>query len=89
MQPVLNATVFIVDDDASVREALAWLLRSRRLLSEAFDSAEAFEAMLHAGLGLGRRSPPACCSTCACRGMSGLALFDRLIERGLRRQPCR
>ena len=27
MQPSPNATVFIVDDDASVREALAWLLR--------------------------------------------------------------
>jgi two-component system response regulator DctR len=35
MQPVLNGMVFIVDDDAGVREALAWLLRSRRLPSEA------------------------------------------------------
>jgi two-component system response regulator DctR len=34
MQPALDAIVFIVDDDASVREALAWLLRSRHLLSE-------------------------------------------------------
>ncbi|MBP6780695.1 MAG: DNA-binding response regulator, partial [Ottowia sp.] len=41
-----DAMVYIVDDDASVREALAWLLRSRRLLSEAFDSAEAFEQAL-------------------------------------------
>ena len=47
MEPVPNATVFIVDDDASVREALAWLLRSRRLPSESFESAEAFDAMLH------------------------------------------
>ena len=39
-------TVFIVDDDASVREGMAWLLRTRRLLSESFDSAEAFLAML-------------------------------------------
>ena len=46
MEPVPNATVFIVDDDASVREALAWLLRSRRLPSESFESAEAFDAML-------------------------------------------
>ena len=46
MEPVPNATVYIVDDDADVREALAWLLRSRRLLSESYDSAEAFEAML-------------------------------------------
>ena len=46
MQPLVNATVYIVDDDAEVRDALAWLLRSRRLLSEGFGSAEAFAAML-------------------------------------------
>ena len=38
--------VYLVDDEEVVREALAWLLRSRRLLSEGFASAEAFEAML-------------------------------------------
>ncbi|MDZ4124898.1 MAG: DNA-binding response regulator, partial [Hydrogenophaga sp.] len=37
-----DAKIFLVDDDAGVREALAWLLRTRRLLSEGFDSAEAF-----------------------------------------------
>jgi two-component system response regulator DctR len=31
MEPITNATVYIVDDDASVREALAWMLRSRSL----------------------------------------------------------
>jgi two-component system response regulator DctR len=46
MTPTDTPTVFIVDDDASVREGLAWLLRTRRLLSESFDSAEAFLAML-------------------------------------------
>ena len=39
-------TVFIVDDDASVREGMAWLLRTRRLLSESFESAESFLNML-------------------------------------------
>ena len=38
--------VYLVDDEDVVREALAWLLRSRRLLSEGFASAEAFEAHL-------------------------------------------
>ena len=38
--------IYLVDDEAPVREALALLLRSRRLLSEIFDCAEAFEAML-------------------------------------------
>ncbi len=75
-----DATVYIVDDDASVREALAWLLRSRRLLSESFDSAEAFDAAL------ARAAPaaPACILLdVRMPGASGLALFDRLRERGI------
>ena len=48
MQPTQDALVFIVDDDASVREALAWLLRSRHLPSESFASADAFAAFLNA-----------------------------------------
>jgi two-component system, LuxR family, response regulator DctR len=81
MQPALDATVFIVDDDASVREALAWLLRSRRLLSEGYASGEEFDAMLQAG---GPVTQP-CCLLLDVRmpGMSGLALFDKLAERGL------
>lgn len=81
MQPSPNATVFIVDDDASVREALAWLLRSRRLLSEGYASGEAFDAMLQV-----RAIPEQpCCLLLDVRmpGMSGLALFDKLAERGL------
>jgi len=83
MQPVQNATVFIVDDDASVREALAWLLRSRRLPSAVFDSAEAFERFCtDPASGLG--SQPACLLLdVRMPGMSGLALFERLIERHL------
>jgi two-component system response regulator DctR len=64
MEPVSNAIVYIVDDDAGVREALAWLLRSRRLLSESFDSAEAFDAMLKAKPH--RADPAVCCWMCAC-----------------------
>ncbi len=81
MQPVQIATVYIVDDDAGVREALAWLLRSRRLSSECFDSAQAFEARLQAGFT--PQSP--CCLLLDVRmpGLSGLALFEILVERGL------
>ena len=81
MQPAADATVFIVDDDAGVRDALAWLLRSRRLLSSAFDGAEAFVAMLQGGF----RPGQPCCLLLDVRmpGMSGLALFDLLLERGL------
>ncbi len=81
MQPTLNATVFIVDDDASVREALAWLLRSRHLLSEPYAGGEHFEAMLERGTSW---TQP-CCLLLDVRmpGMSGLALFDKLVAREL------
>ena len=36
-----DATVFIVDDDASVREGMAWLLRTRRLLDKSTAAAPA------------------------------------------------
>jgi two-component system, LuxR family, response regulator DctR len=89
MQPATEGTVFIVDDDASVRDALAWLLRSRRLYSECFDSAEACLRRLDqtagrlAGAGLSPGQP--CCLLLDVRmpGMSGLALFETLVERGL------
>lgn len=81
MQPTADATVFIVDDDAGVRDALAWLLRSRRLLSETYASAEEFDAMLERGF----RPGQACCLLLDVRmpGMSGLALFEQLVRRGL------
>lgn len=81
MQPAIDASVFIVDDDASVRDALAWLLRSRRLASQVFDSAEAFLEMIDSA----RLPPRPACLLLDVRmpGMSGLALFDRLVERGL------
>jgi len=81
MQPSADATVFIVDDDAGVREALAWLLRSRHLLSECYAGAEEFEAMLAQGFA----PRQACCLLLDVRmpGMSGLALFDKLVERQL------
>jgi two-component system, LuxR family, response regulator DctR len=81
MPPRRDATVFIVDDDASVREALAWLLRSRQLPSEGFAGAQEFDAMLESGFSA---SVP-CCLLLDVRmpGMSGLALFDKLLARGL------
>jgi two-component system response regulator DctR len=81
MQPTLDATVFLVDDDASVREALAWLLRSRHLLSESYESGEEFDAMLQRGF----TPTNPCCVLLDVRmpGMSGLALFDQIAGRGL------
>lgn len=78
--------VYLVDDEEVLRDALSWLLRSRRLLSEGFASAEEFEAMLDERPGRGADWPdaPACLLLdVRMPGMSGLALFDRLQERGL------
>ncbi len=81
MEPIANATVYIVDDDAGVRDALAWLLRSRRLLSETFDSAEAFDARLTQQFDV--RSPSCVLLDVRMAGLSGLAMFEKLIAYGL------
>ncbi len=77
--------VYLVDDEAVVRDALAWLLRSRRLLSEGFAQAEAFEAWLTTRDVAGDWPDAPSCLLLDVRmpGTSGLVLFDRLVERGL------
>ncbi len=84
--------VYLVDDEDVVRDSLTWLLRSRRLLAEGYSSAEGFEAMLNARLGEGPgdgvalawpRSPSCLLLDVRMPGTSGLALFERLIERDL------
>lgn len=75
--------VYLVDDEEVVREALAWLLRSRRLLSESFASGEAFETFVAS-----RRAPWPDAPSCLVLdmrmpGTSGLVLFDSLARRGL------
>lgn len=78
--------VYLVDDEEVVRDALAWLLRSRRLLAEGFASADAFAAWL-AGQTAPERPPwpagPACLVLdMRMPGTSGLALFEDLAGRG-------
>jgi len=79
--------VYLVDDEDVVRDAVAWLLRSRRLLSQGHASAEAFEAALAAVPSVVRgewpTSPSCLLLDLRMGGMSGLALFERLAERGL------
>jgi two-component system response regulator DctR len=93
MTPTDSPTVFIVDDDASVREGMAWLLRTRRLLSESFDSAEAFLTMLQGQSthdAAAWQPDPARLQQSGCilldvrmPGMSGLALFEQLLATGM------
>ena len=84
MQPTEDALVFIVDDDAGVREALAWLLRSRRLPSQSFESADTFAEFLNTSREPWQPTQPGCLLVdVRMPGMSGLALFEQLIERNL------
>jgi hypothetical protein len=78
--PSLGIPVVHLVDDAEeiVRETLAWLLHSRRPLSEGHASADAFEAWTSTQTAPGRpaartgpRPRPAWCWTCACRGSQG------------------
>ncbi len=83
-----DATVYIVDDDASVRDGMAWLLRTRRLLSVPFESAEHFLSEVDAQQARwgaqGLPAHPACILLdVRMPGMSGLALFELLLARGM------
>jgi two-component system, LuxR family, response regulator DctR len=75
-----DAKVFIVDDDKGVRDALAWLLRTRRLLSEGYESADEF--LVEIGRWNADPAVP-CCLLLDVRmpGTSGLALFEQLLTR--------
>ena len=67
---------YLVDDDAAIRDALAWLLRSRGVQSRTWPSAEAFLADycddMRGCLLLDIRMA----------GMTGTELHDKLLERG-------
>jgi two-component system response regulator DctR len=79
--------VYLVDDEDVVRDALIWLLRSRRLLAEGFASADAFQAMLDAKDPAARAqwpgSPSCLVLDVRMPGTSGPVLFERLIAQGL------
>jgi two-component system, LuxR family, response regulator DctR len=83
LDPTLGLpVVYLVDDEDVVRDALAWLLRSRRLLSEGFASADAFEAWLARQSTPWPGSPACLVLDVRMPGTSGLVLFERLAERG-------
>ncbi|EKE18150.1 MAG: hypothetical protein ACD_10C00108G0002 [uncultured bacterium] len=65
----------IVDDDEAIRDALAWLLKSRGIASATYDSAESFLAIWTPAM--------SGCIVLDMRmtGMSGLDCFDQLLIR--------
>ena len=83
--PLGIPVVYLVDDEAVVRDALAWLLRSRRLLSEGFPSGDAFDAWLQTrDIASGWPESPSCVLLdVRMPGLSGLQLFERLVDAGL------
>ena len=77
MQPRCDGTVYLVEDDAAVREALTRLLAEIGCRVEAVASAEEF-------LALDREADPACILLdVRLPGMSGLALQEQLSAIGL------
>lgn len=75
-----EGAVYIVDDDEAIRDALAWLFQSRGISVETFASAGEFLADYHHG----RHG----CLVLDIRmeGMTGLELFERLLDQGSRLQ---
>jgi len=72
------AKAHIVDDDEAIRDALAWLLESRGVACEKWPSAEVFLAHYDAHQG----DLPGCLLLdIRMDGMSGLELYDLLVER--------
>lgn len=69
-------TVHVVDDDGAIRDALAWLLGSRGLVTRTWPSAEAFLAGHDPG------QPGCLVLDIRMEGMSGIELFDALLSAG-------
>ena len=73
-----DAIAHVIDDDAAIRDALEWLLRSRGVAVRSWESGEAFLDGL-AGAARG-------CVILDVRmeGMSGIEVYDQLLARGVR-----
>jgi FixJ family two-component response regulator len=73
----LRPTIYLIDDDASVRRALARVMNQARLAWEAYDSAESFLAAA------GRAGPGCIVADMTMSGMSGLDLKVSLDSMGI------
>jgi two-component system response regulator DctR len=71
------STVYLVDDDDAIRDALGWLMQSRNVAWRGFASAEEFLAAWHAE---GPAMTGCLLVDIRMGGISGLQLFDLLRE---------
>lgn len=71
-----TGSAYLVDDDAAIRDALAWLLRTRGIKSQTWPSAETFLADYH------REMSGCIVLDIRMVGMTGLELYDRLLAQG-------
>ncbi len=75
--PADESTVYIVDDDASIRELMTWLMQANRIPVKTFANAQSF-------LDAYRPDSPGCLILdLYMPGMSGLDLQQYLIEHGI------
>jgi FixJ family two-component response regulator len=72
-----SPTVYVVDDDASIREVLSWLMQSNRIAVKCYASAAAFLAEFKPD------SPGCLILDLYMPGMSGLDLQQYLIRHGI------
>ena len=77
----MKALAHIIDDDEAIRDSLEWLLESRNIPAQSWANAESFLAHFDA---CGGNTPGCLLLDIRMDGMSGLALFDLLSERGAR-----
>lgn len=75
-----EGTVHLVDDEAVVRDAIGWLLRTRHLYPRAHDSGEAF---LDSLADRAAREPACVLLDVRMSGISGLVVFERMASLGL------
>ena len=75
-----SPTVYLVEDEAVVAEALAFLLGSRGIESERFDSGESFWAVINTRPDWSTR-PGCLLLDVRMRNMSGIEVFERLVRR--------
>jgi DNA-binding NtrC family response regulator len=79
-----GALVYLVDDDASVREGVARLIRSAGVMTKAFASAEEFLAASLPKANAGKKEVPSCLVLDVnLPGLSGLDLQQELVKSGV------